>query len=180
MAGRRRVLGPSNGSPAAPILFVGEAPGRFGADRTGVPFSGDQTGRRFELLLAGAGWGRADIFITNAVLCNPRDRDGRNRPPTAAELANCRGHLAATLALVQPLVVVALGRRALAALHAIRPHPLTSRSPPGELRPWTEGRWIGWLLHPSPLTQAHRSFARQQEDWRRLRCAIDGVLSAGR
>jgi uracil-DNA glycosylase family 4 len=177
MAGRRRVFGPANGSPAAPIVFVGEAPGRVGAERTGVPFSGDQTGRRFDLLLAGAGWSRSKVFLTNAVLCNPQDLAGRNRPPSAAELANCRDHLAAILGLVQPLVVVALGRRALAALHAVRPHPLARGSPPGELHPWTDGRWIGWLLHPSPLTQAHRSFAQQQQDWRRLCRAADRVLS---
>src|SRR5215217_5634121 len=47
MAGRRRVLSRANGSPGALVLFIGEAPGRLGGERTGIPFSGDQTGRDF-------------------------------------------------------------------------------------------------------------------------------------
>src|SRR5919202_821569 len=82
MEGRRRVLGPGNGSPRARILLVGEAPGRLGAERTGVPFTGDASGRRLDALLAAAGWRRADVFVTNAVLCNPRDTRGCNRPPS--------------------------------------------------------------------------------------------------
>src|SRR5262245_30803366 len=73
MEGRTRVLSASNGNLHAQILFVAEAPGRFGGDRTGVPLSADQTGRNFQFLLEKAGISRDSIFITNAVLCNPRD-----------------------------------------------------------------------------------------------------------
>jgi uracil-DNA glycosylase len=169
MAGRRRVFGPANGPPHAAVLLVGEAPGRLGADRTGVPFHGDASGRRLELLLAASGWSRDELFITNAVLCNPRAADGRNRPPSAVELSNCRGHLAATLSLVRPRLVVALGRRAAVALGALVPHTL-ARAQPGALQAWPHPHapWIAWVLHPSPLTQTHRSLALQQADWRRL------------
>jgi uracil-DNA glycosylase len=51
-----------------------------------------------------------DVFITNLVRCNPRDERGRNRDPDAAEIANCRSHLRAELALVNPWIVVCLGR----------------------------------------------------------------------
>src|SRR4051794_39073251 len=78
MAGRARVLGVANGSRRPRILFVAEAPGRFGGDRTGVPLHGDRSGAIFEALLAAAGLSRAEIFVTNAVLCNPRDPAGRN------------------------------------------------------------------------------------------------------
>ncbi|MCC7105701.1 MAG: uracil-DNA glycosylase, partial [Chloroflexi bacterium] len=71
MAGRRRVLSGANGSPLAPLMFIAEAPGRLGAERTGVPFSGDQAGRSFELLLREARLTRTEVFVTNAVLCNP-------------------------------------------------------------------------------------------------------------
>src|SRR5688572_16878629 len=59
MEGRTRAFGPANGPLDARVLFVAEAPGRLGADRTGVPLSGDQTGRNFEALLGGAGIARA-------------------------------------------------------------------------------------------------------------------------
>ena len=168
MAGRRRVLGPLNGSPQAKVMLVGEAPGRRGAERTGVPFQGDESGRRLDLLLAAAGWERSQLFITNAVLCNPRDEAGRNRPPSRLELSNCRDHLAATLAVCEPILAVALGRRALSALGSVATHELDARAAPGLVVPWGRERWLTWLYHPSPLTQATRSFATQLEDWRRL------------
>ena len=106
--------------------MLGEAPGRLGAGRTSVPFSGDESGRRFEKLLAAAGLRRADVFVSNALLCLPLDAAGRNRRPSAPELANCATHLEATLAAVRPRLVVTLGATALAALDRIEaapPHP---------------------------------------------------------
>ena len=82
MAGCTRVLSWANGSPGAEVMFVGEAPGRLGADRTAVPFHGDVAGDNFERLLALSGLARRDVFITNAVLCNPRDENGNNAPPS--------------------------------------------------------------------------------------------------
>jgi uracil-DNA glycosylase family 4 len=174
MEGRRRVLGTGNGATTGRVMLVGEAPGRLGAEQSGIPFTGDASGRRLDLLLAAAGWERSALFITNAVLCNPRDARGRNRAPTSLELDQCRDHLARTLEIVKPALVVALGRRAAMALGHIRPHELGSAAP-GELLAWTHpvSSWIAWVLHPSPLTQTHRSFETQQADWRRLRWAFD-------
>lgn len=169
MEGRRRVLGPANGSPLAQIVLVGEAPGRFGAERTGVPFSGDASGRRLEQLLAAAGWDRDDVFITNAVLCNPRDEIGRNRPPKQDELRNCQDHLVETVELIQPRLLVALGRKAAMALAGLpRPGTWDGSSAPGELVRLAEARWAVWMLHPSPLTNATRRWADQLLDWQRL------------
>jgi uracil-DNA glycosylase len=176
MAGRRRVLGPANGPPGTHIVLVGEAPGRLGADRTGRPFVGDASGRRLDRLLAEAGWSRADVFITNAVLCNPRDPRGRNRPPSGAELRACGDHLRQTLLIVRPRLVVALGRRAALALGRLRPHALADTEPGTLLRWSSPGEpdvWVARLVHPSPLAQAHRPFATQCADWRRLRAAYD-------
>src|SRR5215211_5220556 len=78
MAGRTRVLSAQNGPLDARVLFVAEAPGRLGGDRTGVPLSADQSGRNFGEFLSSAGLDRADVFVTNAVLCNPRDARGLN------------------------------------------------------------------------------------------------------
>src|SRR6185436_2711519 len=102
MEGRRRLLSTANGPISPRVCFIAEAPGRLGGDRTAVPLSGDQSGRNFDRLLAEAGLERESIFITNAVLCNPRDHRGRNAPPAAAEIRNCSGFLAGTLTLLRP------------------------------------------------------------------------------
>src|SRR5918911_4938843 len=86
MCGRSAVLSELNGSPNARVMFIGEAPGRKGADRTRVPFSGDQSGTNFDRFLASINLKRSEIFITSAALCNPRAASGANRKPTAAEL----------------------------------------------------------------------------------------------
>ena len=51
MEGRRRVLGTANGNQHAKALFIAEAPGRLGGDRSGIPLLQDQTGRNFTALL---------------------------------------------------------------------------------------------------------------------------------
>ncbi len=167
MEGRRRVLGPANGRLDAHVLFVAEAPGRFGGDRTGTPLTADQSGRNFTALLAGAGIPRERVFVTNAVLCNPRDAQGRNAAPSSLEVANCRPFLRETLKLIAAPIVVSLGRVALAALEGISPNGLVLRHDVGRVVPWA-GRLLVPLYHPGPRAQLHRSFAQQQEDFAAL------------
>ena len=125
MKGRRRVLGPLNGSIPAEVMFVGEAPGRLGAEVTGVPFKGDHAGRNFERLLKGVGLDRDAVFITNAVICNPRSPAGANSRPAASEIRNCSTWLERTILLVDPKLVVSLGVISLAALAGLEAHRLT-------------------------------------------------------
>jgi len=99
---------PGDGAIPAEIAFVGIAPGRFGGDRTGIPFSGDRSGAMLRRMIERSGLKR--VFITNLVRCNPRDAAGRNRDPSASEIANCRDHLRAELGLARPRVVACLGR----------------------------------------------------------------------
>jgi uracil-DNA glycosylase family 4 len=160
------VLGPANGPPDARVMFVGEAPGRLGAARTGVPFTSDQSGRRFQELLALAGLRREEVFVTNAVLCHP-DGGGRNRRPSPAEVRACSRWLSAQLDLVQPQLVVTLGEVALRALGLLSPHPYLLRRHVGQALPWA-GRRLLPLYHPSPRTANRRPPAQQAEDFRRL------------
>src|SRR4030095_6192265 len=122
MCGRSAVLSELNGSPDARIMFIGEAPGRKGADRTRVPFSGDQSGANFDRFLSSIKLTRQEIFITSAALCNPRTDSGANRKPTQKELTNCSGFLRRTIDLVNPKIVVALGSVALEALQTLHSH----------------------------------------------------------
>ncbi len=174
MEGRRRVLTDANGDIDARVMFIAEAPGRGGGERTGVPFSGDFSGRTLDRLLGEAGWTRADIFITNAALCNPQGPTGANRPPSRQELANCRGHLRATLAIVDPPVVVTLGAVALTALGHIESHGLKLTASRGSPNHWY-GRILVPLFHPSPKVLAWFPYARMAEDFRALRDIVDGI-----
>ncbi|MBX5493110.1 MAG: uracil-DNA glycosylase [Chloroflexi bacterium] len=167
MQGRARVLSRANGPLHARVLFVGEAPGRRGGDRTGVPFCGDQSGALFDTLLAAAGLRREAVFVTNAVLCNPRDAKGRNARPTRAELAACSDYLQAQIALVDPTWVVALGHTALQALRRLAAHPLRLPADVGRAVAWN-GRWLVALYHPAPRALLRRPLSVQVEDYRQL------------
>jgi uracil-DNA glycosylase family 4 len=163
MRGRRRVLGSGNGSLHARTLFVAEAPGRLGAEKSGIPLHGDQSGRNFERLLAAVGLTREDVFITNAVLCNPQSANGTNDKPTRAEIAACNHFLSSTIEVVDPALVIALGVSALAALGHIEPHALTLRTDLARPTRWF-GRQLAVLYHPSPRTRVFRSFEEQISD----------------
>ena len=149
MCGRTAVLSDLNGPIDARVMFIGEAPGRKGADRTRIPFSGDQSGRNFERFLTSINLQRSEIFITSAALCNPRKATGANRRPTASELRNCSDFLRRTLALVDPAVIVTLGMVALEALKLLQYHELNLRKDAGKIRLWN-GRLLVPLYHPSP------------------------------
>ncbi len=161
------VLGDANGPLDARVLFVAEAVGRRGGAITGVPLSRDESGKRFTSFLALAGIDRREVFVTNAVLCNPLDAAGRNRPPIQSEIARCRPFLARTLDVVRAPVVVALGRVALDSLRAIAPHDADLRIDAATAIPW-HGRTLVPLYHPSRQSTLHRSQSAQEADWRRL------------
>ena len=169
LKGRTRVLSERNGSLDAQVLFVAEAPGRLGADQTGIPLYGDQTGRNFESLLASVNWKRKDVFATNALLCNPRDSEGNNDRPQKSEIHNCVRILQRTIDIVSPRIVVALGKQALAALAIIEPHGLELKRNIGQAVDW-RGMHLMPLYHPSQqVCNIHRSLTEQQEDFRILR-----------
>ncbi len=104
-----KVLSDRNGNIYSKIIFIAEAPGRLGAEKTGIPLCGDKTGENFELLLKNIGWNRNDIFITNAILCNPKIESGNNATPNLEEIKNCSFFLMMTINLINPDLIVTLG-----------------------------------------------------------------------
>lgn len=172
MCERTAVLSDLNGSIAARVMFVGEAPGRKGADRTRVPFSGDQSGRNFDRFLASIKLPRDRIFITNAALCNPHGSSGKNRKPAREELANCSTFLRRQIELIDPRVLVTLGAVALDALRRIEYHALSLREAAGKVLEWN-GRLLVPVYHPSPQVLAsHRREAMQLKDYRAIAHAL--------
>lgn len=171
---RRKVLSSANGSVDSKVLFVAEAPGRLGADRTGVPLYGDRTGDNFETLLGNVGWRREDIFITNAILCNPKEDNGNNGTPTQEEIANCSAYLEMVIALVRPDAIVTLGATALTALDLLEPHGVKLREGVAQLVPWRSTRLFP-LYHPGPRAIIHRSLAKQRSDFMLLSKVVHPV-----
>jgi uracil-DNA glycosylase len=98
---------PGVGPSPADIMIVGEAPG-FNEDRQGEPFVG-AAGKLLDTLLARIGLSRADVYITNVLKCRPP----MNRDPMPNEAEACSPYLKRQLELVQPKVVLILGRHAL-------------------------------------------------------------------
>jgi len=175
MCDRTAVLSELNGSVAARIMFIGEAPGRKGADRTRVPFSGDQSGQNFDRFLASIGLARDQIFITSAALCNPRTESGANRKPRKTELTNCSDFLRRTIRIVDPAVIVTLGSVALDAIKSIRPHNLSLRDSAAKIHSWN-GRLLVPIYHPSPqVLAAHRREAEQLRDYEVVARAIKSL-----
>ena len=172
MCGRSAVLSDLNGSPDARVMFIGEAPGRKGADRTRIPFSGDQSGVNFDRYLNSINLTREQIFITSAALCNPRAESGANRRPKQKELANCSTFLRRTIAVVNPRVIVTLGSVALEALKRIQYHELTLKESASKIQSWN-GRVLVPIYHPSPQVLAsHRREAEQLQDYQIVAQAV--------
>jgi DNA polymerase len=101
-------LVPGTGPASASIVIVGEAPGAK-EDAAGVPFVG-AAGKLLDTLLAEAGIARDDVFITNVIKARPP----KNRDPKAPEVAHHWPWLEEQLAIIEPALLVPLGRHALA------------------------------------------------------------------
>jgi len=177
MCARAAVLTELNGPVDARVMFIGEAPGRKGADRTRVPFSGDQSGRNFDRFLESIELPRSQIFITSAALCNPRSASGANRRPSSTEIRNCSDFLTRTIDLVQPPVIVTLGTVALEALKLIHHHGFTLKNDAAKVRRWND-RLLIPLYHPSPQVLVTRR--KEQAQLRDYQVVAKAVKNLGK
>ena len=152
---------PGEGAQDAEIMLIGEGPG-FHEDRLGRPFVGP-AGKFLEELLASIGLDRKQVFIANMVKCRPP----QNRDPLPDELAACSKYLERQIELVDPLLIVTLGRFSL-----VRFFPGESISQArGRVRQ-KNGRFIYPIMHPAAALHRQEHRATITEDFR----AIPGVL----
>ena len=100
---------PGEGHPDTEVMFVGEGPGQT-EDQQGRPFVG-RAGDLLVRMLSTLGWRRPEVFITNVVKCRPPG----NRDPEPEEIAACAPYLQRQLEVLDPAVVVTLGRFSMAA-----------------------------------------------------------------
>ena len=146
------------GNPDASWMIVGEAPGAE-EDQRGEPFVG-RAGKLLDEMLRAVGHDRDSVFIANILKCRPPS----NRDPNAEESAECRGYLEQQIELVQPKIILAVGRIASQLL-------LATDSPVGRLRGSRHqlgGTPLVVTYHPAYLL---RSPSQKRKAWDDLRLA---------
>lgn len=92
------------GNPVAKLMLIGEAPG-FNEDKQGEPFVG-RAGQLLNAMLKAVGLKREEIYIANILKCRPPN----NRDPLASEVEECTPFLDEQIRLIQPKLLLALGR----------------------------------------------------------------------
>ena len=150
------------GSPAADVMFVGEAPGAD-EDIQGIPFVG-RAGQLLTKMIEAMGLRRDEVYIANVLKCRPPN----NRDPQPDEVESCEPFLFKQIASVQPKVIIALGAFAARAL-------LKTNDPISRMRGRVynyRGAQLIPTFHPSFLL---RSPGYKREAWEDLKKAL-GLL----
>jgi len=162
---RRRIK--PRGNLNADIMIIGEAPGRQEA-AMGIPFVGD-SGRDQAQFLLKVGIDESDCYITNIVMCHPPD----NRDPTLEEIACCHDRLINEINIVNPKIIVAVGRLAAS--------ELLGREVKMSLDhgiPWlVDGRIIIPVYHPAASLHGSTRFLQHtRNDYAVIRDVLDGKI----
>jgi DNA polymerase len=108
LAKHRTKVVPGEGAEDADLLFIGEAPG-WHEDQQGRPFVGP-AGQFLDQLLASIGLRREEVYIANVIKCRPP----QNRDPLPEEIQSCRKWLDRQIEIIQPQMIITLGRYSLA------------------------------------------------------------------
>lgn len=153
---------PGDGPVDAELMFVGEGPG-FHEDRQGRPFVG-AAGQFLDQMLTGIGLARDQVFVTNIVKCRPPN----NRDPHPTEIAACAPYLDQQIGLINPLVIVTLGRHSMA-----RFFPGEKISGIHGTARVVDGRTIVALYHPAAALHQQSLRTTLEEDFRTLPRFVD-------
>jgi len=148
---------PGVGGPNAKVMFIGEAPG-FYEDQKGEPFVGN-AGHLLDDLLKKVGLSRQEVFITNII----KHRPPQNRDPKDEEILACKPWLDRQLEILEPKLVVTLGR---ISLSRFCPGLFISKVS-GQER-WVEDYLILPLFHPAAALRDGRVFARLETDFAKI------------
>jgi uracil-DNA glycosylase family 4 len=168
---RRTRAVPGEGHPSTEVVFVGEGPG-MNEDREGRPFVG-RAGDLLVRLLGSIGWRREDVFITNVVKCRPPE----NRDPEPDEVAACAPFLRRQLEILDPALIVTLGRHSMA---RFMPGTTISRAhgtgSPADPTTGAPGAMVFALYHPAAALRSPGVERDSFEDMAR----VPGVLLRAR
>lgn len=172
LCAQRKQAVPGVGDRQADWLFIGEGPGAE-EDERGEPFVG-QAGRLLDAMLAAIDLKRGeDVYIANAVKCRPPG----NRTPEPAELGYCLPYLRRQIALIQPRLIVLLGRAAAHSVLGVEASLSSLRGKTAEYR--NEGLRVPVIVtyHPAYLLRTLPDKSKAWEDLCRAR-ALMGKLKA--
>ncbi len=160
--GSRTNAVPGEGPANAEILFIGEGPG-FHEDRQGRPFVGP-AGNFLEELLQSIGMSRDQVYIANMVKCRPPN----NRDPAPSEISACSKYLDRQIELINPLLIVTLGRFSMA---RFLPGQSISRAR-GRLRP-VGSRHIFPIMHPAAGLRRQEMRSAIEQDFAKVPGLLD-------
>lgn len=153
---------PGEGALDAEIMFVGEGPG-FHEDQQGRPFVG-AAGKFLDELLASIGQERSSVYIANVLKCRPPG----NRDPLPNEVEACRKYLLRQIELIDPKLIVTLGRFSMAWFF---PRDAISKVH-GKLRR-LGNRHYYHVYHPAAALHAGNLRKVIQEDFSRIPAALE-------
>src|SRR5215471_18108635 len=155
---------PGEGSPSAEVMFIGEGPG-FHEDQQGRPFVG-AAGQLLTEMLGTIGLRRQDVFISNVVRCCPPG----NRDPLPDELQACDTYTQRQLAVLQPKLIVTLGRYSMARFVGQGP----MRELHGRTRVWNGITCLA-MYHPAAILRTPTPEMRRiyEEDFRKIPLLLD-------
>ncbi len=148
---------PGAGDPNTEIMFIGEGPG-FNEDKKGLPFVG-RSGDYLEKMLKLINLQRDQVFIANVVKHRPPD----NRDPLPDEMAACKPYLDRQIAVINPLVIVTLGRFSMARYFPNGKITQIHGNPKYE-----DGRAYYPLFHPAAVLRNPNLEPQMEADFRRL------------
>jgi DNA polymerase len=148
-------------------MIVGEAPG-FNEDRQGEPFVG-AAGKLLDTLLARIELSRSDVYITNVLKCRPP----QNRDPMPNEAESCSPYLTRQIALVQPKVVLILGRHA---LERLLPGQGSISRIHGSMIKRGDVAYVA-LYHPAAALHNGALVADLEHDFDRVKAYLDKLLA---
>ena len=157
LAQSRKNAVPGAGPANSEIMLIGEGPG-FHENEQGLPFVG-QAGKFLNELLETANLKREDVYITNVVKCRPPG----NRDPQPDELNACNSYLERQIAIIDPLVIVTLGRFSMA-----RYFPNTRISQIHGKPDWRNERFIVPMYHPAAALHQPKLRPVIKQDFSRL------------
>jgi DNA polymerase len=156
-----------SGNPYAPLLFVGEAPGRD-EDEKGKPFVG-KAGQLLTELMQGAGIRREmDAYIANVLKCRPPG----NRDPLPEEIKACSPYLEEQIKIIKPRLICALGRFAAGFLLDIK-NPLISRLR-GRLHRSKYDIPLVVTYHPAAILRNPNQIEETKKDFEFLKYILEG------
>jgi DNA polymerase len=158
----------ADGSPAARLMFVGEAPGRD-EDLKGLPFVG-RAGQLLDKMIAAIDLRREEVYICNVLKCRPPE----NRTPIPAEVAQCLPYLEQQIALVRPTLICALGLSAVQALLQTKGSMASMRGRTFEFR----GVPLIPTYHPAALLRTPSLKREAWEDLKRVRDTLNASTTA--